>query len=72
MPAQPGLKPGCWNHRSSTHGHALSLPGMPKQAGTPSMTRATDAAGKTQPAAIPFNEKGFLFNQPLPHPIVVK
>ena len=36
------------------------------------MTRATDAAGNTQPAAIPFNEKGFLFNQPLPHPIVVK
>ena len=36
------------------------------------MTRATDAAGKTQPHAIPFNEKGFLFNQPLPHPISVK
>ena len=36
------------------------------------MTRATDAAGNTQPDAIPFNEKGYLFNQPLPHPISVK
>ncbi len=36
------------------------------------MTRATDAASNTQPAAIPFIEKGFLFNQPLPHPISVK
>ena len=36
------------------------------------MTRATDAAGNTQPREIPFNEKGYLFNQPLPHPIRVK
>ena len=36
------------------------------------MTRAADAAGNTQPAAIPFYEKGYLFNQPLPHPISVK
>ena len=36
------------------------------------MTRATDAAGNTQPDSIPFNEKGYLFNQPLPHPILVK
>lgn len=35
------------------------------------MTRATDAAGNTQPEKIPFNEKGYLFNQPLPHPIRV-
>ena len=36
------------------------------------MTRATDAAGDIQPDSIPFNEKGYLFNQPLPHPILVK
>ncbi|MDE2867811.1 MAG: sulfite oxidase [Chloroflexota bacterium] len=35
------------------------------------MTRATDAAGNTQPDEIPFNEKGYLFNQPLPHPVTV-
>ena len=35
------------------------------------MTRATDAQGNTQPDAIPFNEKGYLFNQPVPHPIIV-
>ena len=34
-------------------------------------TRATDVAGNTQPDAVPFNEKGYLFNQPLPHPIRV-
>ena len=28
------------------------------------MTRATDMAGNTQPARVPFNEKGYLFNQP--------
>ena len=33
------------------------------------MTRATDTAGHTQPDAVPFNEKGYLFNQPAPHPI---
>ena len=32
------------------------------------MTRAMDAAGNTQPDSVPFNEKGYLFNQPLPHP----
>lgn len=36
------------------------------------MTRATDAAGNTQPNDIPFNEKGYLFNQPIPHPIRVR
>ena len=35
------------------------------------MTRATDAAGNSQPDEVPFNEKGYLFNQPLPHPISV-
>ena len=35
------------------------------------MTRATDMLGNTQPDSVPFNEKGYLFNQPLPHPIVV-
>ena len=35
------------------------------------MTRATDEAGNTQPDAVPFNEKGYLFNQPVPHPIRV-
>ena len=35
------------------------------------MTRATDAAGNTQPDEIPFNEKGYLFNLPLPHPVRV-
>ena len=35
------------------------------------MTRATDAAGNTQPDAVPFNEKGYLFNQPVPHPVRV-
>ena len=27
--------------------------------------------GNTQPDEVPFNEKGYLFNQPLPHPIRV-
>ena len=36
------------------------------------LTRATDTAGNSQPDEIPFNEKGYLFNQPLPHPISVK
>ena len=35
------------------------------------MTRATDVAGNTQPDEIPFNEKGYLFNQPAPHPVRV-
>ena len=35
------------------------------------MTRATDVAGNAQPDRVPFNKKGYLFNQPLPHPIVV-
>jgi DMSO/TMAO reductase YedYZ molybdopterin-dependent catalytic subunit len=34
-------------------------------------TRATDAAGNTQPDLVPFNTEGYLFNQPLPHPIIV-
>ena len=35
------------------------------------LTRATDGAGNTQPDAVPFNRKGYLFNQPLPHPVRV-
>ena len=35
------------------------------------LTRATDAAGNTQPDQVPFNRKGYLFNQPAPHPINV-
>ena len=35
------------------------------------MTRATDSAGNTQPDHVPFSDKGYLFNQPLPHPIRV-
>lgn len=35
------------------------------------MTRATDASGETQPEQITFNDKGYLFNQVLPHPIRV-
>ena len=35
------------------------------------MTRATDVEGNTQPDRVPFNEKGYLFNQPLPHPVRV-
>ena len=34
-------------------------------------TRATDEERNTQPDEIPFNEKGYLFNLPLPHPISV-
>ncbi len=35
------------------------------------ITRATDAAGATQPGSVPFNEKGYLYNVPLAHPITV-
>ena len=35
------------------------------------MTRATDSAGNTQPDETPFNYRGYLFNQPIPHPIRV-
>ena len=34
-------------------------------------TRASDVTGRTQPDSVPFNQKGYLFNQPLPHPIKV-
>lgn len=34
-------------------------------------TRATDQAGHTQPDEIPSNDKGYLFNRPLPHPVTV-
>ena len=35
------------------------------------VTRATDTAGNTQPDHVPYNERGYLFNQPLAHPIRV-
>ena len=35
------------------------------------MTKATDAEGNSQPDEVPFNDKGYLFNQSLPHPISV-
>ncbi|MCX6046325.1 MAG: sulfite oxidase [Chloroflexi bacterium] len=35
------------------------------------LTRATDVAGNTQPDDIPLNNQGYLFNQPVPHPITV-
>ena len=35
------------------------------------MTRATDSAGNTQPDETPFNYRGYLFNQPIPHPVRV-
>ena len=35
------------------------------------MTRATDSEGNVQPESVPFNKKGYLFNQPIPHPIRV-
>jgi DMSO/TMAO reductase YedYZ molybdopterin-dependent catalytic subunit len=34
-------------------------------------TRAWDAAGNTQPDAIPFNPGGFLYNAVIPHPVTV-
>ncbi len=36
------------------------------------VTRATDAAGNTQPAEPLMNEKGYLLNVPLPHPVQVE
>ena len=35
------------------------------------LTRASDASGNSQPDRVPFNEKGYLFNRPLPHPVRV-
>ncbi len=35
------------------------------------MTRATDVVGNTQPNKVPYNEMGYLFNEPVPHPISV-
>jgi sulfane dehydrogenase subunit SoxC len=36
------------------------------------MVRATDVAGNTQPDQVPYNTEGYLFNQPLPHPVEVR
>jgi sulfane dehydrogenase subunit SoxC len=35
------------------------------------LTRAIDVEGNAQRDEVPFNEQGYLFNQPLPHPITV-
>ena len=35
------------------------------------ITRATDESGNTQPDSIPFNEKGYLYNVPIVHPVQV-
>lgn len=35
------------------------------------MVRATDARGDRQPERVAFNQKGYLFNAPVPHPIEV-
>lgn len=35
------------------------------------VTRATDSEENVQPESVPFNEKGYLFNEPIPHPIRV-
>ena len=34
-------------------------------------TRATDEAGNSQPESVPFNEKGYLYNAVLTHPVMV-
>jgi len=34
--------------------------------------RATDAAGNRQPAAVPFNEQGYLYNAVIGHPVTVQ
>jgi DMSO/TMAO reductase YedYZ molybdopterin-dependent catalytic subunit len=35
------------------------------------LTRATDSAGNTQPDDVPLNREGYLFNAPVPHPVMV-
>lgn len=35
------------------------------------MTRATDDAGRSQPPRQPYNQEGYLFHQPAPHPVSV-
>lgn len=35
-------------------------------------TRATDAEGRTQPDEVPYNRHGYLFNAPVPHPVLVE
>ena len=35
-------------------------------------TRARDAAGRCQPKTVAYNEKGYLFNAPVPHPVRVR
>ena len=35
------------------------------------LTRATDAAGQSQPDQVAYNSKGYLLNIVLPHPVTV-
>lgn len=35
-------------------------------------TRATDADGNRQPDTVPYNRHGYLFNVPVPHPVLVE
>ncbi len=35
------------------------------------MTRATDSGGNRQPDRVSSNKRGYLFNQPIPHPVTV-
>ena len=74
-----------WSADSGSSWHEAELPGSQVQYSwarfeftwhaTPGehtiMTRATDSEGNTQPEHVPFNRRGYLFNQPLPHPIRV-
>ena len=61
-PALPGDQPD-----RSLEDFKFALDAKPRERSI--MTRATDPAGNTQPEDVPFNEKGYLFSQPVPHPI---
>jgi hypothetical protein len=44
----------------------------PPSAGSHTLrARATDDAGNVQPAAVPFNDGGYLFGAVVQHPVVV-
>ena len=57
--------------RCSTRGPASTSSGRHAPGSTRSRRGRPTPAAHTQPDAVPFNEKGYLFNQPLPHPIRV-
>ena len=74
-----------WSHDSGQSWHEAQLVGPQARLGwarfeftweAPAgrhavMTRATDTVGNTQPDTVPYNRKGYLFNQPVPHPITI-